>query len=245
MLQFQIWMFAAIILLNACRVSIKLEFDRWPNNYYLWLRTFHHKFCSVPFITTDANQVVLFSLFNLWRQYVPLFTTRTQYFHSPVSYFVSHYAGGCLLSFDCKDVKCRFLRNWIFLAMRLGMPRTAQNDFHEGYGRCSSGILANWDQLVENQFLFFMSIVHRVMQFKMKDSVADPGFGQGRGPRNFLRDFADKAKSSEWSKPYNIGRGPGPALGPMEGLAFLTIKYAFFHFSWYFFFNIFNVHLCG
>ena len=30
--------------------------------------------------------------------------------------------------------------------------------------------------------------------------VADPGFGQGGGPRNFFRDFADVAKRSRGSE---------------------------------------------
>ena len=37
-------------------------------------------------------------------------------------------------------------------------------------------------------------------------SVADPGFGQGGGPRIFFRDFADiaKLKSGKQSEQYNI-----------------------------------------
>ena len=34
--------------------------------------------------------------------------------------------------------------------------------------------------------------------------VADPGFGQGGGPRIFFRDFADVAKRSLASKANNI-----------------------------------------
>ena len=40
------------------------------------------------------------------------------------------------------------------------------------------------------------------------------------GPINFFRDFADIAKLGEPSKVYNIGQGPGPALGPWKLLHF-------------------------
>ena len=66
-------------------------------------------------------------------------------------------------------------------------------------------------------------------------TLADPGFGQvGGGPEIYVfRDFADIAKQSRMSK----------ASQYWPALAFLTVKYAFSHFSWYFFFKLFNVHL--
>ena len=47
------------------------------------------------------------------------------------------------------------------------------------------------------------------------------------GPRNFSRDFADIAKRSRVSE----------ASQYRLALAFLTLKYVFSHFSWYFFFK--------
>ena len=48
--------------------------------------------------------------------------------------------------------------------------------------------------------LFLVSApLHPPNQFSLhffQFSVADPGFGQGGGPRNFFRDFADVAKRS-------------------------------------------------
>ena len=74
---------------------------------------------------------------------------------------------------------------------------------------------------------------------------ADPGFGQGGGPRNFCRDFADVAKRSRASEASQYWPGSRARLRALEALAFLTLKYAFSHFSWYFFFKFFNVHFCG
>ena len=42
------------------------------------------------------------------------------------------------------------------------------------------------------------------------DPLADPGFGQGGGPENFGRNFADVGERSP------IGRGPGLTLGPWK-----------------------------
>ena len=77
--------------------------------------------------------------------------------------------------------------------------------------------------------------------------VAHPGFGQGGGQKFFLRFCRrSKAKSGERVK-QTIFYWPmfRVHLRALEALAFLTIKYAFSHFSWYFFFNFYNVHLCG
>ena len=68
-------------------------------------------------------------------------------------------------------------------------------------------------------------------------SLADPGFGQGGGPRNFVRDFADVAKQSQASKASQYWPGSRARLRALEALAFLTVKYAFSHFPWYFFFK--------
>ena len=68
-------------------------------------------------------------------------------------------------------------------------------------------------------------------------ALADPGFGQGGGPRNFVRDFADEAKRSQASKASQYWPGSRARLRALEALAFLTVKYAFSHFPWYFFFK--------
>ena len=67
--------------------------------------------------------------------------------------------------------------------------------------------------------------------------LADPGFGQGGGPRNFCWDFADVAKRSWASEASQYWPGSMARLRALEALAFLTLKYAFSHFSWYFFFK--------
>ena len=58
-----------------------------------------------------------------------------------------------------------------------------------------------------------------------------------RGPRNFVWDFADKAKWSQASKVSQYWPGSRACLTALEALAFWTVKYAFSHFSWYFFFK--------
>ena len=75
-------------------------------------------------------------------------------------------------------------------------------------------------------------------------TLADPGFGQG-GPQKFFRDFADIAKRSQVSEVSQYWLGSRAHLRALEALALLTLKYAFSHFSWYFFFKIFSVPLCG
>ena len=65
------------------------------------------------------------------------------------------------------------------------------------------------------------------------------------GPRNFFRDFADVVEWSRASKASQYWPGSRAHLRALEALAFLTVKYAFSHFSWYFFFKLFNVYLCG
>ena len=60
----------------------------------------------------------------------------------------------------------------------------------------------------------------------------------------FFWDFADVAKQSRMSKVSQYWLGSRPYLRPLEALAFLILKYAFSHFSSYFFFKLFNVHLC-
>ena len=73
-------------------------------------------------------------------------------------------------------------------------------------------------------------------------ALADPGFGRGGGLRNFVRDFADVAKWSRASEASQYWPGSRARLRALEALAFLTLKYAFSHFSWYFFFKLFNIH---
>ena len=72
---------------------------------------------------------------------------------------------------------------------------------------------------------------------QLVDTVVDPGSGQG-GAKHFSRDFADKVKQA------NIGRGPGPALGPLKLLHFYlsNIHSPTFLVT---FLQIFTVALCG
>ena len=75
-------------------------------------------------------------------------------------------------------------------------------------------------------------------------SLADPGFGQGGGvSRNLFQDFADVAKGSWASKVsqyWPMSRAHPRTLG---ALAFLTLKYAFFHFPGTFSSSYF-MHIC-
>ena len=83
--------------------------------------------------------------------------------------------------------------------------------------------------------------------------VADPGFGQ-REPQDFFLRFcwcskAQSGKRSKWISSDFLIRWISLWLflqksyiilalrWALEALAFLTVKYAFSHFSWYFFFN--------
>ena len=63
------------------------------------------------------------------------------------------------------------------------------------------------------------------------------------GPHNFFRDFADVAKRSRASEVSQYWPGSRACLRALEAHAFLTLKYAFSHFSWYFFFKYF-MYLC-
>ena len=73
-------------------------------------------------------------------------------------------------------------------------------------------------------------------------SLAD--FVKG-GAHKFFGDFADVVKRSQASKASKYLLGSRAHLRALKTLAFLTLKYAFSHFSWYFFFKLFNIHLCG
>ena len=64
-------------------------------------------------------------------------------------------------------------------------------------------------------------------------------------PRNFFRDIADIVKQSWVSEASQYWPASRAHIRALEALAFLTVTYAFSHFSWYFFFKLFNVHLCG
>ena len=73
--------------------------------------------------------------------------------------------------------------------------------------------------------------------------LANPGFGQW-GTRNFVWDFADIAKQNWASKVSQYWPRSRTHLRALETLVFLTVKYAFFHFSRYFFLQNFTVALC-
>ena len=80
----------------------------------------------------------------------------------------------------------------------------------------------------------------------MRRIIFMPSEARSRGgPRNFSRDFADVVKQSQVSEASQYWPGSRARLRALEVLAFLTLKYAFSHFSWYFFFKLFNVHFCG
>ena len=87
-------------------------------------------------------------------------------------------------------------------------------------------------------FTYFITVVPELKNYKIPKSHMS-GVGRllavKRGPRNFFRDFADIAKWSQASKANQY---------QLEGLAFLTLNYAFSHFSRYFFFKLFIVHSC-
>ena len=65
----------------------------------------------------------------------------------------------------------------------------------------------------------------------------------GGGARNFCRDFADVAQRSRVSEASQYQLGSRARLRALEALAFLTMKYAFSHFSWYFVFK-FLMYIC-
>lgn len=63
---------------------------------------------------------------------------------------------------------------------------------------------------------------------------------QNLGP--FLAEIVKQTCVNE----VNLNRlGSRACLRALEALVFITVTYAFSHFSWYFFFKLFNVHLCG
>ena len=61
-------------------------------------------------------------------------------------------------------------------------------------------------------------------------ALADPAFGQGGGAE-ILWDFVDVAKQSQVSEASQYPLGSRACLRAPETLAFLTVKYAFSHFS--------------
>ena len=61
-------------------------------------------------------------------------------------------------------------------------------------------------------------------------AVADPAFGQGRGTK-FLLELAEIAKWSQVSQVSQYWLGSGACLTAVEALAFLDVKYAFWHLS--------------
>ena len=71
-------------------------------------------------------------------------------------------------------------------------------------------------------------------------SDADPGFGQGA--QQILPRFADGAEWQSASEAnIHYWWGSRACLRALEALAFLSVKYAFSHFSCYLFFKIFNL----
>ena len=80
---------------------------------------------------------------------------------------------------------------------------------------------------------------YQIMETSKVTAVADPGFGQG-GAKKFSRRFCRRSEA-ERSEASQHWPGSRAHLRALEALAFLTLKYAFSHFSWYFFFKIFNV----
>ena len=63
------------------------------------------------------------------------------------------------------------------------------------------------------------------------NALADPGFGQGGGPENCGRNFADVAERSRVSAASPNWPGSRARLRALEALAFLFFKYAFSWFS--------------
>ena len=63
------------------------------------------------------------------------------------------------------------------------------------------------------------------------------------GPEIFPEILPTERSGVGRVKQANNGWGPGPALGPWKFLDFLALKYAFSHFSWYFFFKFF-MYIC-
>ena len=69
----------------------------------------------------------------------------------------------------------------------------------------------------------------------------DPGFGQGGGPSKYFPIFADGAERRSGSEASIYRPGSRARLRALEALVFLSVKYAFSHFSWHLFFKIFNL----
>ena len=66
---------------------------------------------------------------------------------------------------------------------------------------------------------------------------ASTGGGKNIFPRNLPIGCSD-AVQAKWAHTY--WQGSGANLRALEALAFLSVKYAFYHFSWYLSFKIFN-----
>ena len=79
--------------------------------------------------------------------------------------------------------------------------------------------------------------------FRVRHTSGSSIWSRGGGTRNVFRDFADVAPLSQASEASQYWLGSRACLRALEALAFLTIKYAFSHFSWYFFFK-FLMYIC-
>ena len=63
----------------------------------------------------------------------------------------------------------------------------------------------------------------------------------GGGPSNLFLRFADGVQHRRASEASIHWLGSRARLRALEALVFLSVKYAFSHFSWYLFFKIFNL----
>ena len=90
--------------------------------------------------------------------------------------------------------------------------------------------------------IFTCHNVELTLQLKAMSTSRSRIWSRG-GPRNFSWDFADVAKRSRMSEASQYWRGSRAHLRALEALPFLAFKYAFSHFSWYFFFN-FLMYIC-
>ena len=61
------------------------------------------------------------------------------------------------------------------------------------------------------------------------------------GPSNYFTSFADGAQRRRASEASIYWPGSRARLRALEALEFLSVKYAFSHFSWHLFFKIFNL----
>ena len=132
---------------------------------------------------------------------------------------------------NLEKICCRFLQTvWEKVMFMFSIVKEAFDPRHPGCcDKWNCWLLANY--LLERCKIFGLIAWNKV------GITSGSRIWSRGGARIFCRNFADVAKRSRASEASQYWPGSRARLRALEALAFLTLKYAFSHFSWYFFFK--------